>query len=312
MGNVVNLYWKLDCESNGISQLLKRIEQVDGIFCRESVSLKNINTEDIYIIHGCYSIYLIKYFIILFLSRCRFYWCPHGSLQKNTFTNNFIKKYIFHYFISSLVYVFSEGVIYVSDQERKRSLNYFQKKSKVIVNGLEEINNNLLIKKNINTQDFVYIGRLDPYHKGLDRMAKWAAPLGESLKVYGPYNDEVQKKIPSLNFKGPVFGDDKMRILLKARALIMLSRYEGLPVVAIEALRTGTPVILTDECNMSDVVYKYNCGFIVKSQNELLEACSFFSEIDYETFLQYSKNAIRAFHDCYTLEKMITGYKSLA
>ena len=38
----------------------------------------------------------------------------------------------------------------------------------------------------------------------------------------------------------------------------------------------------------------------------------FFSEIDYETFLQYSKNAIRAFHDCYTLEKMITGYKSLA
>lgn len=311
MGNVVNLYWKLENTANGISQLLNKIGEHPGIICRSAISFKNINKGDVFVIHGCYSRHIVSYLIVLVLCRCRFYWCPHGSLQKNTLKKSYIRKYLFHLFISTLVYYFSQGVIYVSDQERKRSIASFKGRSRVIDNGLDKIGEPFFEEKTTRPPEFIYIGRLDPYHKGLDRLADWAAPLGNSLKVFGPLNEEIQEQLPSLNFKGPIFGVDKVRELLGARALIMLSRHEGLPVIAIEALRAGTPLILTDECNMSDVIYKYNCGFIVNSQQELVAACSYFSEMNDETFMKYSQNAVNAFQDCYTLEKMIVGYRNL-
>jgi glycosyltransferase involved in cell wall biosynthesis len=311
MGTIVNLYWKLEDPANGISQVLSKFGGCSGIANQREIHFKNVSKENIYIIHGCYSWPMVSYFLTLVLSGSRFYWCPHGSLQKNTLKNGYVKKCLFHLFISSFLYFFSQGVIYVSAQERLRSPRIFWGKSVVITNGLETISDQSVLAEVTRPREFAYVGRLDPFHKGLDRLAEWGAPLGAALNVFGPLNDTIQSQFPSLNFRGPIYGDDKIRLLMDVRALVMLSRYEGLPVVAIEALRSGTPLILTDECNMSDVINKYKCGFIVNSQKELLSACSYLSSLSDEAFSEYSRNALNAFYQCYTVEKMIDGYRGL-
>ena len=311
MGAVVNLYWKLGDPANGISQVLSKIGGHSGITNQRGVQFKNISKESLYIIHGCYSWHLVSSFLMLVLAGSRFYWCPHGSLQKNTLKKGYVKKYVFHIFISPFLYFFSQGIIYVSAQERFRSLRMFRGKSLVITNGLDAIDDPSFFGEVIRSREFAYVGRLDPFHKGLDRLEEWGSPLGKALNVFGPLNDTIQSQFPSLNFKGPIYGDDKTRLLMGVRGLIMLSRYEGLPVVAIEALRSGTPLILTDECNMSYVINKYKCGFIVNSQKELLSACSYFSSLSDEAFSEYSRNALNAFFQCYTIENMIDGYRRL-
>jgi glycosyltransferase involved in cell wall biosynthesis len=73
----------------------------------------------------------------------------------------------------------------------------------------------------------------------------------------GEYGNSV-KKLASLNERrirvlGPVFGNDKYDLFESASLFVTLSKNEGLPFAALEALSFGVPVVLTADSNLPEV-----------------------------------------------------------
>lgn len=57
----------------------------------------------------------------------------------------------------------------------------------------------------------------------------------------------------SITFVGPVFGEDKDALFGNASAYSLPSTSEGLPMAVLESLAHGTPVMITEFCNLPDV-----------------------------------------------------------
>ncbi len=100
----------------------------------------------------------------------------------------------------------------------------------------------------------VMTGRVS-YQKNLIAAARLFAHLPESyqLDLYGPGTDEPYLResfarhlsataLTRVGFHGPT--DDMAAVLAKADGYLLTSRYEGLPIGAIEAMEAGLPAIL--------------------------------------------------------------------
>lgn len=145
------------------------------------------------------------------------------------------------------------------------------------------------------TYEFIYLGRLDYYNKGLDQlfltfeMIKNKG-LNFKLILYGHFNSDKDKEIISswinklgaevVDYRGAIYGLDKFNAIRSADALVLPSRFEGIPRSLRESLYTGTPVIITRETNMAEYVIQYNCGFVCKcDSSEILEALMDYSTV---------------------------------
>lgn len=160
----------------------------------------------------------------------------------------------------------------------------------------------------------VFIGRYNVYHKGLDVLLKsinnskkWFVENNVCLEMYGSDSDNglqfLNKYIEENNLNeiikinGPIFGKDKMKVLLDSDVFIHTSRLEGQPTSIIEAISYGIPVIVTPGTNMQDVVKEHRLGFICKmdcedifkSIKECYESKDTFEEITKRS-IEYAKN----------------------
>jgi glycosyltransferase involved in cell wall biosynthesis len=111
-----------------------------------------------------------------------------------------------------------------------------------------------------------YVGRLDPI-KGVDRLLEAIALARATipelrLEVAGPgdgYAQEMQALSTRLGlddavrFHGFVSVEEKVRLLETGHAFCLLSRSEGLPVAALEAMACGTPVVVSRGCHLPEI-----------------------------------------------------------
>lgn len=140
----------------------------------------------------------------------------------------------------------------------------------------------LLVNNDCNSYDFdfVFLGRLS-YPKNPERVARVAA--------------EILKKNPNANFG--VIGEgelkDKMvnvfnekgvsdrviftgrlsfpyKALKSARCMLMCSRYEGLPIAALEAMALGIPIVSTPVDGMKLIVDHEKTGFLSEFDEKLV------------------------------------------
>jgi glycosyltransferase involved in cell wall biosynthesis len=81
----------------------------------------------------------------------------------------------------------------------------------------------------------VIVGPGERYQRGLEALA---AQLG--------ITDAVE-------FRGFVAAEEKFRVLESAHVSALLSRSEGLPMAALEAMATGTPVVLSEGCHLPEI-----------------------------------------------------------
>lgn len=110
----------------------------------------------------------------------------------------------------------------------------------------------------------LYIGRLHPKKQVLELARAWVrspALDGITLTIAGwgdaGYEAQVQAVADtSLNVKfiGAAYGDDKQRAFETARAFILPSLSEGLPMSVLEALQYGCLPIITDQCNLPELL----------------------------------------------------------
>jgi len=61
-------------------------------------------------------------------------------------------------------------------------------------------------------------------------------------------------------------------------ALLMTSRYEGMPLCALEAMRTGLPIVASDVCGMNEVVHHHENGYLY-DLNDLDQASQYLNEL---------------------------------
>jgi glycosyltransferase involved in cell wall biosynthesis len=111
-----------------------------------------------------------------------------------------------------------------------------------------------------------FVGRLDPI-KGVDRLLQATAIARREipelrLELIGP-GDGHRRSLEALAgqlglgdaavFRGFVPSEEKIAALRRAHASCLLSRSEGLPLAALEAMACATPVVLSRGCHLGEV-----------------------------------------------------------
>lgn len=132
---------------------------------------------------------------------------------------------------------------------------------------------------------FVYIGRLDAYHKGLDLLIGAVAKIKHVFKqndcelyIYGPdykgrYSHvenliNVNNVADCVKLNHEVLGDEKERIILNSDIFIQTSRFEGMPMGILEALSYGLPVLVTEGTTLGEYINNYDAGWVAMNSIE--------------------------------------------
>lgn len=144
-----------------------------------------------------------------------------------------------------------------------------------VISNATKVND--LAKSNVETKRVIAVGRLD-YQKGFDRLIKaWKIVMKDCdlrdwrLDIYGQgewkqmLEDMIQEAGLSQNtfINAPVknIGDK----YADSAFLVMSSHYEGLPMVMIEAMTYGLPVVSFDfKCGPKDIIQSNENGLLVR------------------------------------------------
>jgi glycosyltransferase involved in cell wall biosynthesis len=122
---------------------------------------------------------------------------------------------------------------------------------------------------------FVSIGRLDVQKGQLVLLEAIARARSEGLAVEltlvgdGPLREQLEDAASRLDirdavrFAGALAADDVLAEIERSRALVLASFAEGLPIVAMEALALGRPVIATDVGALAELVEPGRTGWLV-------------------------------------------------
>lgn len=133
-----------------------------------------------------------------------------------------------------------------------------------------------------NGMKFVYIGRLDAYHKGLDFFIEAVASEklffkehNCSFHIYGPDKDGRYANIERLirenevgnliHLSHEVSGEEKEQILQDADVFIQTSRFEGMPMGILEALGYGLPCLISRGTCLGEITEKYDAGWVAET-----------------------------------------------
>ncbi|MGN0202864.1 MAG: glycosyltransferase family 4 protein [Candidatus Cryptobacteroides sp.] len=123
----------------------------------------------------------------------------------------------------------------------------------------------------------IAVGRLD-YQKGFDRLLDaWALVLKDGrfgdwrLDIFGQgeWREMLEWKIELLDIEKTAILNEPVKDIageyLKSSMLVMSSHYEGFPMVMIEAMSAGVPVVTFDfKCGPKDIVEQGRNGLLVK------------------------------------------------
>lgn len=92
---------------------------------------------------------------------------------------------------------------------------------------------------------------------------------------------------------------------------ILPSNYEGLPIVIIEAMSYGKPVVASDVGGISEIVVNDDNGYTVKNKTVFfVEKIKYILENE-NIYRKFSEGSLRRYNEMLTLEKMVQGYMEI-
>lgn len=249
------------------------------VFSEEDVSDSLFDSYDVFVFHGVYFLkYIGLYKKILSLGKV-YLVKPHSSLIYQAQKKSLIKKVIANSIFFKSFIKNAAAVIFTNEDEASNSVCW---NKRVIFegNGITSTQIDTVYQdKPISSKPykFVYLARIDSSHKGTDilldalfvlKNSKGIVDLDFTFYGKGDVQEELllQKRISELNFasvsfKGPIYGDEKIKMLNSKDVFVLTSRYEGFPMAVLEALDCGLPCLVTQGVNMSKIIGKYNVGW---------------------------------------------------
>lgn len=247
---------------------------------------KPFNSPDIVVFHEAYR---KEYLLLASELRNRkipYVIIPHGELSLEAQKKKWLKKKVanillFNRFINNAVAIQALS-------QREMDTIQFKAPKFIGTNGIY-IPEKQKMEFHTDRTDFVYIGRLDAYHKGLDLLIE-AVEQGKdflmknhcSFYIYGPdYQGRLAHLETLINkhnvgdlvhLSHEVSGEEKERILLDADVFIQTSRFEGMPMGILEALSYGMPCLVTEGTTLKDIIENHSAGWGAKTSVESIIA----------------------------------------
>jgi glycosyltransferase involved in cell wall biosynthesis len=123
----------------------------------------------------------------------------------------------------------------------------------------------------------IFCSRLDK-RKGIDKFIDLADSFRESdlvFEIYGPDGGELdfcrneitnRRLQNTLTYKGALPSDTVQEILAGAKVLILPSKNEPFPMVVLESLAVGTPVLVMPSCGFAETLRNFNQNFVSSSE----------------------------------------------
>ncbi len=126
----------------------------------------------------------------------------------------------------------------------------------------------------------LFLGRVN-WKKGLDRLIPALRYLeGAHLAVAGNDDDDYQIHLDRLasrngvskriTFTGPVYGEEKRRLLGAADVFVLPSYSENFGIAVLEAMAAGVPVVVTPEVGLSREVEEAGAGLVLSGDPGIL------------------------------------------
>jgi glycosyltransferase involved in cell wall biosynthesis len=147
---------------------------------------------------------------------------------------------------------------------------------KVLPNGIAVSANPK--ERNEPTKRIAFCSRLDK-RKGVIKFVELADSFrheGMKFEIYGPDDGElqtVQSEVKSRNlanileYKGSLQADEVQGVLTEIDVLILPSKDEPFPMVILEALAVGTPVLVMPSCGFSEKIKSFESSFVADTED---------------------------------------------
>lgn len=135
---------------------------------------------------------------------------------------------------------------------------------------------------------FGYCGRYEIVHKGLDLLIEGFAAYrrqgGRGKLVLigtGPAREVIAALADRLgvaaavDIHGPRFGEDKRRLMQSWDFFVQPSRFDGVPIAALEAALAGLPLIVSTETGLAGAVTAADAGIVIPNLTATAVAAAF-------------------------------------
>ena len=189
-------------------------------------------------------------------------------------------------------------------------INVFNTDVFYVPNFVSKQNSRCVIKKDAKT--IVFVGHITRA-KGVEFIYSLAKELKNiSFKLVGPnFNDVKIPKINNIEFLGELKRKDVINEMLKSDILVLPSFSEGLPMVVLEAMSIGLPVIASNVGDIPSVLSDTYAGIFEKGNYEEFATKVRLFVNDYETRILASKSELAKFYNNYETECVLRILESI-
>jgi glycosyltransferase involved in cell wall biosynthesis len=206
-----------------------------------------------------------------------------GIMEKHSFRKFSPFYYVPIYLVEGFYPNLYNAFIFVSDVTREKVMGSRRRKATVchvIPNGIDR---ELLASGSEDTDYILFLSRIDIYTKGLDLLTEAFESVSSEypgLRLilagyeFDSFSQLISESAPFLReriqYAGFVTGDEKVRLLSRARIFVLPSRHESSPISILEAAACGKPVIVSDIPELAFVSREgFGLSFHSGSANEL-------------------------------------------
>ena len=255
---------------------------------------------------------------------------PRGELAPSALELKSLKKKVFLSTFKNLKLYKKIYFQATSEEEFNFISKHMEKNFKGIyflpnITGIVEATNSSI--KVENELSIVYISRIHPI-KNLNYILEVLKELSDEekkirLHIFGPLEDnqyysqcrKTIDKLPeniSVEYKGELPQNKVQETICKYNLFFLPTKGENFGHSIVEALLTGTPVLISDQTPWSDVS-RYGAGnaFNLEDKEAFLKYIVKICEIDHNAFVEISKNVNNFVKDKIQDNKIIEGYEEM-
>ncbi|MBD2387484.1 glycosyltransferase [Cylindrospermum sp. FACHB-282] len=241
-----------------------------------------LNQPDIIVFH---STYILEHILLAYEAVQRkipYIITPHGGMTEGAQQQKHLKKKVGNFLFFNWMVENAAALHCLTEEEAFDVKKIWNRPVFVVGNGVDLPPRQVLAKPGSKAElKFVFLGRLDIHHKGLDLLVEACSMIQQKLRLskvqvllYGSDIKGSKVKLQEMinnyqiqdliHLKDPVWQEKKQEVFQSTDLFIHTSRFEGHPMAVLEALSYGIPCLLTPGTNMAKEVQAAGAGWKVE------------------------------------------------